>query len=394
MFSVDSNGINLFCDERTHNRYAPNKHNFMCDKKSTIDVILKHKDFEVKTPINGNRREFKPPKFYYKQKYNYTRYALIIDETLDMQIRESWSFLRSALRKWIVYDLPENSEIGMILVNETGVDKILEFHHLGENGNRDTIASFFPFSAIDSRQKACLSCAIIYYIDKINKHAHINPGGKNIIIIIAPGMDYSTNIELLKDIVEKSAIEIITINYPSVIRRSPLDSLTWISNGNAFTVFEKKYNFEKSLLETYFELTNILNHIAISNNCKNNVGSSREIHRKEIINTVYNDNRSKISKRMSRNMTGTFVLDITMGMPAGFFVYTHNVEQPLIESISLVSPSGKVYSKSSDHRLLVKQLTVSAVINETGSWTYIIQRLIGNQQSHFIQVISCLLYIV
>jgi len=34
-----------FCDEKTHNAFAPTKQNRICDRKSAMEVILKHRDF-------------------------------------------------------------------------------------------------------------------------------------------------------------------------------------------------------------------------------------------------------------------------------------------------------------------------------------------------------------
>lgn len=38
--------IHLFCDENNHNGKAPNKHNFLCEAKSTSEIIYSHPDFK------------------------------------------------------------------------------------------------------------------------------------------------------------------------------------------------------------------------------------------------------------------------------------------------------------------------------------------------------------
>jgi hypothetical protein len=64
------------------------------------------------------------------------------------------------------------------------------------------------------------------------------------------------------------------------------------------------------------------------------------------------------------SVTGSFVLDESLGEPAQFTVFTHNIENPLIRGISLVSPSQVVYSAQSDSLVAVRLLTLSANINE------------------------------
>jgi calcium-activated chloride channel regulator 3/4 len=37
--------VTRFCDHTTHNRYAPTKHNAMCNRRSVMEVILDNDDF-------------------------------------------------------------------------------------------------------------------------------------------------------------------------------------------------------------------------------------------------------------------------------------------------------------------------------------------------------------
>lgn len=89
-----------------------------------------------------------------------TRYVLVVENTKDMTLRESWSFLRAAIRKWTVHDLPVNTEVGFVLANESSAVKVLDLHLLNGAIARDTIASHVPFTPGDSRAPACLTCGI------------------------------------------------------------------------------------------------------------------------------------------------------------------------------------------------------------------------------------------
>ncbi|XP_055587867.1 calcium-activated chloride channel regulator 2-like [Uranotaenia lowii] len=390
MFAAESPSVTMFCDEGTHNRYAPTKHNQLCDRRSTLDVILKHNDFLMENHINVNPSIIinTTPKFSYKTRKS-TRYVLIIDETLDMQLRESWSFLRSAIRKWVVHDLPANTEVGMVLANDTATEKMLQISSLYIQENKDLVASFIPYSPSDSRQPACLTCAVSDAIHMLNEHSRINGPANSIILIIAPGMEYSIDHTSLSNSARASRIRISTINYPNVIRRQPLDALSLATGGTAHSVFESKYNLEKSFLTTYFELSNTLFNIGkhYYEGIRNDLPI--EIYRKQLLDNDDDENETHmLAKRTSRTVTGSFTLDSYMGLPAYFFVYVHNPENPLITGMKLTSPSGVVYSSRSDARSLVKQLMVSATLNETGSWMYKIDRFNGNPQPHFVQVLA------
>lgn len=89
-----------------------------------------------------------------------TRYVLVVENTKDMMVRESWSFLRAAIRKWTVHDLPVNTEVGFVLANESSAVKILDLHLLNGATARDTVASQVPYTPGDSRGPGCISCGI------------------------------------------------------------------------------------------------------------------------------------------------------------------------------------------------------------------------------------------
>lgn len=384
--STEYNAVK-FCDDGAHNRYAPTKQNQICNRRSVLDVILKHSDFyrddfsaAKSASIDIN------PKFTYKKRST-TRYILILDETQDTMVRESWTFLRLAIRNWVVYDLPANTEVGVLLANDTGTSKQFDLSTLAIEKNRNLIASFIPFSPSESQKPACMNCVVRDAQQMLEKQTIDYGAANSIILIIAPGMDIKTDYLTLSKSAKKERIRIATINYPGVIHRKPLDTLAKPTNGLSYTLFESKQNSERSYLTTYFNLVNMLYHIMLEYYEGNRLDLPMEIHRKKLFD-INDDSSVQSLKRSSRSITGTFLLDDTMGSPASFSLYTHNIEYPLINSAMLSSPSGITFSKRSDERLSVKQLSIEAQINETGSWTYTIDRFNGNPQPHFVQVMA------
>ncbi|XP_053671814.1 calcium-activated chloride channel regulator 1-like [Anopheles nili] len=384
MFAAESKSVTMFCDEGTHNRYAPTKHNQMCDRRSTYDVILKHTDFAPQ-----NQMEFNPsviintvPKFSYKSR-KLTRYVLVIGQTFVMRERETWSFLRRAIRKWIVYDLPATkTEIGIALANDTATYDTLPITSLQIEKNKDRIASFIPYTSSDLNRPTCLSCGISDAIHMLNEQTRHHGPASSIILVIAPGMDIEH--ESLARSARASKIRIATINYPVVEPRRPLDALAHETGGSAYSVFECRDNSEKSLVTTYFELSNALFNIGKLYYEGNRNEFPVEIFRRVLVDSVGETN----SQRSSRTVTGNFMLDPFMGPPAEFFIYVHNSENPLVSNVRLTNPNGIVYSSMSDARASVRQLSLLSTINETGIWNYSIERFQGNPQPHYVQVIA------
>lgn len=355
-----------------------------------LDVILKHSDF-YRDDLNGKPTIVDSvPKFTYKKRMS-TRYVVVLDETSFAMVRESWNFLQKAIRNWVAYDLPANTEVGMILANETGSSKKFDILPLNIKKNRIVVSAYIPFIASESQRPACMTCAIQEAQAMLEKQRHDYGDANSVILVIAPGMDVKSDYLTLGKKARNAQIRIATINYPGVIHRKPMDSLAQETSGLAYTLFESKQNGEKTYLTTYVTLVSMLRSVVTEYYEGNPLDLPMEIHRKKLFD-VSDDQMRNVSlyasKRSSRLITGTFLLNENMGAPSSFLLYTHSSEAPLITSMTLISPSDVRYSTQTHEHLSVKQLTIDAMINETGTWTYTIDRVNGNPQPHFVQVMA------
>lgn len=302
-------------------------------------------------------------------------------------LRESWTFLRSAIRNWVVFDLPANTDVGVVVANDTGTSKQFDLTSLAIKENRNLIASFIPYQPGESQRQACLECAIRDAQYMLQKQAKQYGIASSVILVIAPGMDAKTNYHSVVETAQQHNVRIATVNYPGVIHRTPLDVLAKETSALSYTLLESKQNAEQTYLTTYFNLVNILYDIMRTYYEGDRSDLPVEIHQKKLFdNTDETTMSAYTAKRSSRHITGTFLLDDSLGAPATFVLYTHKSEYPLINSVVLTSPSGATFSTLSDERSSVKQMTVAAQINETGTWSYTIDRINGNPQPHFVQV--------
>ncbi|CAH0563965.1 unnamed protein product [Brassicogethes aeneus] len=380
MFAAEASSVSMFCDDGNHDRYAPTKHNLLCDRRSVLEVVMKHPDFDLKDNINNvnsNQITDTTPRVIYKRQ-NTTRYVFVIENTKDMQQRESWNYLRLAMRQWTPYVLPDNSEIGLVLTDPHPIRalNISTVNRATREGyeNRDRFHSSIPYTPNESMQPSCLSCAIKEASSMLNDRSKARGPATNVIVVIAPGMqsDESMN-KVIKD-AAKSQIRIATINYPNIVREHTLRRLSDETHGVDFAVFEKKLNVDTTLLTTYFELHNVLFNVVKNFYSGPPSDLPVEIHRREITD----DGRTSV--------TGSFMLEPNMGEPAKFTFFTHNTVTPLIKSLRLTSPSQVTYTTRNDKFLDFKMITLNANISETGTWTYTVEPYQGNPQPHFLQV--------
>ncbi|XP_059491187.1 calcium-activated chloride channel regulator 1-like [Neocloeon triangulifer] len=377
MFAHTSPSVTRFCDHTTHNRYAPTKHNAMCNRRSVMEVILENDDFKNvpvdATPYFGDTT----PTVTFKREVR-TRYVLVIEDTNDMLVRESWSFLRSAIRKFTIHDLAVGSEVGIVTVNGTDAVRLQRLVSLNYK-TREPVASILPytpgeFGAPKVESSSCLPCGISTAIDMLTENGE--QGGNSVILVIAPGTGRLGELLNLGNQARALGIKIATINYPQMARptHSSLDALAHLTDAPAFTVLEKRQNQDASFLNSYFELAQAL--LAIRNEFYqgDRIKLPVEIHRKELTD----NGRGKV--------TGTFVVPPGLGEPSQVHVYLHQSIIPLVKQVTLVSPSQRTYNSKSDELLNIKILKINAIINETGTWTYSIDRHPGSQQPHFIVV--------
>lgn len=374
MFAAEAPSVSMFCDEGNHDRFAPTKHNSVCERKSVLEVIMNHPDFKAKdvfNNINSNQITDTTPRILYKRQ-NITRYVFVIENTKDMQQRESWIYLKTAMRQWAPYVLPENSEIGLVLTDPQPT-RLLNVSSV-KRSLRDRFHSAIPYTPSDSNQPACLSCSIKEAMIMLNERTRLHGPASNVIVLIAPGMSKEDHMPNVIRDVKKSQIRIATINYPDIMRPQTLRSLAEATGGVDYAVFEKKLNVDTTLLTTYFDLHSVLCNVVKTFYSGSEYDLPVEIHRREIVD----DGRTSV--------TGSFMLEPNMGEPAMFTFFTHNTVTPLIKSLKLISPSHQTYSYRNDKFLDLKMITIDANISETGTWTYMVEPYQGNPQPHFLQV--------
>lgn len=351
MFAPGLQHVDHFCDASTHDRLAPTKHNALCGRRSVMEVINVHDDFQAAERGNATipLAPTPAPSFVYKRQ-TLTRYVLVVEDTKDMLVRDSWLFLRTAVRKWASLDLPVNAEAGLVLVNDSSATRLVAMQALSSGAARGLVSSNLPYSPGDSHAPACLACGLREALDMLQERARLGGPASSVIILLAPGSDAQN--ELLAAAKEAAArrVRVATINYPGVLRGASLDGAATATGAPAFTVTEKGYNMATSLLSTYFALANALADVTrhFYQGHPNNLPV--EVHRREL-----NDQSS---------VTGTFVLEEGLGAPARFAVYTYNTENPLLRGLTLISPSQRVYTTKSEAHISVKMLGLAANINE------------------------------
>ncbi|XP_050298219.1 calcium-activated chloride channel regulator 4-like [Anthonomus grandis grandis] len=385
MFAAEAPSVSMFCDEGNHDRYAPTKHNLICQRRSVLDVVLRHPDFLASNDqgnLNNDQIINTAPMIIYK-KQNLTRYVFVIENNKDMLQRESWTYLRLAIRFWAKYVVPDNTEVGLVLnaSNPTKNFKIVSV----KNGvidrfgtsNRDSFYSAIPYTPSESTLPGCLHCSIKVAMDMLNERTRTQGPANNVIVVIAPGMKLTDQMKKVVEDLKLNKIRVAAINFPDILQPDTLRYLAEETNGVDYTVFEKKLNVDVTYLTTYFELHNILYNIVQKFYSGSQADLPMEIHRREITDKT---GRPLVS--------GTFIMDPSMTEPAQFTFFTYDNYRPLFKGLKLTSPSNHIYDSRTDKFIDFKMITLNANLSESGTWTYNVEPYPGNPQPHYLQVMA------
>ncbi|XP_042223546.1 calcium-activated chloride channel regulator 1-like, partial [Homarus americanus] len=110
------NNIVEFCDTATdekfsHNEFAPNRQNMMCNSRSVWDVIYQHQDFTngMNPPTNSSAS----PEFIVIGQEE-AKFALVLDYSLSMNDFERIHKLQRTARRWILHEVAEGSFVSIV----------------------------------------------------------------------------------------------------------------------------------------------------------------------------------------------------------------------------------------------------------------------------------------
>ncbi|CRK98605.1 CLUMA_CG011964, isoform A [Clunio marinus] len=364
------------------NPYLPSKQNFMCHRQSPIDIIAQNSDF---IGVEGNQPLLEPTFTFSKKKM--TRYMVIIDEHIDISIRDSFQFLRDAIRKWIEKDLSHDfTEVGIYLMaNASKSDdpdrKLIK--SLQGSDNREEIFSILPWyieSSGRSVSKCMINNAVSRSIGMLDDRTRTHGAADSVILIIGPGMFSCQDDSIIMNAIDRN-IKISTINYPIIgPNRVDMSHLAYKTGGEAFTVMEQKQNEVQSLLTTFFELSNVLMHISAVNYHGDSSLMPVEIYRKELLDSG--------SREENRVYFDSFNVDEATEK-INFFIYIYDRKERNIENgMKLISPNNKEFSTFSELRAEYHQLAILGNLTGYGSWSYNLKRFFGSPQNHFVQVLA------
>ncbi|XP_064111085.1 calcium-activated chloride channel regulator 2-like [Macrobrachium nipponense] len=372
------NPVMPICPSDLHNPEAPTKHNSQCGGRSAWDIILQSQDFANGRNSPSTSVSSYVPTMNYVQE-TAPRMVLLVEDTAVMNLQQRWEFMRKAIRRVMVYDVPDGVQVAIVIFNSEAktTAPLMKMESLSDV--RQRVGSSLPRnpSTVPESQKNILF-GLREAIKVLTTDSGDPAGAKVIMVTTGNSMAPQQDVNEMLRLATVNNIRVDTIIYPQTEHRvlisasHGLESLVAATKGSSFTVMDEgvgkdsKLNMMVSLMDALF-----------SSMCSSSAVSSGVpvlIHSKS-----YPGGLQTMSD-------GSFTLDDSFGPLARFLVFYYDLNH-VGNSLQLISPSGEVIdaiNMQEDGDANVVFVTIPEA--ERGLWQYKLENRADSHQSLHVQV--------
>ena len=252
-------------DPRMKGISVSSPHHAQCRGQSVRNVIMSNTDF--KSVDSQKSINFTIPRFTVT-KQSAPKYVIVLENSQAMNMRDHWDFIRTTCKKFIMHDLPDQSQVGLVLFNDDA-HEAYPISTLGpktQSQTRDGLAfSIKNKYNLSPSSGSCVRCGIIKAIESLKLSG--SPYGGVLIVISRGGI---TSLSLseeseMEDLAHKHNLQIfpVSILQPPVVDISlSLERLAHGTGGESFfLVDESSAASDKSSLSTYVGLVDTFREI-------------------------------------------------------------------------------------------------------------------------------------
>lgn len=251
MFMPYLEGVSEFCDdaEKEHNAFAPNKHNHLCNRRSTWKVISGNEDFQnlppsdTKKSITVNFREVQ------KREGTLGRVILALDVSGSMSANDRINQLRVAATHFVQVLIPDGLEVGLVSFSYNA-RKLAELKYV-EKSTRDFLVRTIGTLSADS--STCIGCALEMALQMFLEGGQRTEG--SVIILMTDGEENQTPyIADVKDKLVAAGIVVNTIAFGTEAE-DKLERLALSTGGKPFALRDDQRNVAAALESAFLDST-------------------------------------------------------------------------------------------------------------------------------------------
>ncbi|KAF2352326.1 Calcium-activated chloride channel N-terminal [Trinorchestia longiramus] len=376
----DLPSVRLFCDDPTHNKVAPTKHNSLCGTRSTWEIIQGSVDFILgRNPVSNATRGLEPAIKFVKEEG--PRYVLVIEDTASMNLQRRWEYLRKAIRRVVVYDVPDRSHVGIVTFNSVAKRVApLNFIESEFSDKRQKVGSALPRnpSTVPESHK-CILCGLQEALRTIDEASQDAVGANIILVSSGAGVTTHHQMDEMIHLIESRGISVTPVIYPMTERSGStrssiehgLEPLSGAS-GRSFTVMDEGVGND-SKVSMLVALMDAL------------MAAVRYTGKPDLPGSPVLVHKSAYPGGIASMSTGSFALDDSLGPNARFSVYYYDLNH-VGNAIQLTSPSGETLVPLQEEDGDVNMIFVNLEKAERGLWSYTVENRADSHQGLYVQV--------
>ncbi|KAK8744770.1 hypothetical protein OTU49_000604, partial [Cherax quadricarinatus] len=377
----DLPSVRQFCNDKTHNRVAPTKHNSLCGGRSAWQIIQQTPDFAGGRNSASNGSRGLDPMLRFVQQAS-PRYVFVIEDTATMNLQRRWEFLRKAMRRVVVYDVPDGAHVGVVTFHSVARTVApLTFIESEDSDMRQRVGSSLPRNPSTTPEShKCILCGLkeaLRVLDDTNKKEN---GATVILITTGSGPTPQREVKQMRNLAEQRHLRIEVVLYPLTERRGAatashgLEVLVEQSRGSIFTVMDEGVGNDSKVKMMVALMDALL--ASVQRSAPSSApGAPVLVH-----SAAYPGGIASMS-------AGSFALDDSLGPNARFSVYYYDLNH-VGNAIQLTAPSGQLIASVNvqEEDGDVNMIFIILEKAERGLWTYSVENRADSHQGLYVQV--------
>ncbi|XP_066958487.1 calcium-activated chloride channel regulator 4-like [Macrobrachium rosenbergii] len=368
-----------FCSDAMHVPEAPTKHNAQCIGRPAWDIIHQSQDFIYGRDSPSNVTAPYMPSLNFIQE-SPPRFVLVVEDTAVMGLQQRWEFVRKAVRRVMVYDVPDGSYVALVIFNSVAktTAPLMKMESLSDV--RQRVGSSLPRnpSTVPESLK-CVLCGLQEALRALEGDPLRASGATIILLTTGNGIDNRREVDEMMQLARLHKIRVNTIIYPFIEQKgflnkgTSLQSLVSSTGGSSFTVMDEgvgndsKVNMMVALMEALFSAVRQSSPIVFP-------GGPVLVH------------SQSYSGGISEMASGSFNLDDSFDPDVRFSIFYYDLNH-VGNTVELTSPSGHmIESVNLQEDGDANVIFVNIPQAERGLWQYHVENRADSHQGLHIQV--------
>ncbi|KAK3855980.1 hypothetical protein Pcinc_037649, partial [Petrolisthes cinctipes] len=241
-----------YCPKEAHIPEAPTKHNAQCVGSQQEILYYSHRislwegtNAMVNGPTNSTPALLPTLRFVQE---GAARIVLVVEDTAVMNMQRRWEFVRKAVRRVVVYDIPDGDYVALVVFNSVARTSAPLSRMDSLSDVRQRVGSSLPRnpSPVPESNK-CVLCGLQEAIRTLDAEPAGAVGATVILVTTGKGPMYQREVEEMERLATNRGVRVDTVLYPMTERvgilggsdSRGLQSLVSATHGFSFTVMDE-----------------------------------------------------------------------------------------------------------------------------------------------------------